>query len=1043
MRLRDVERRAFDILASSILRSMEVSYWLYNGEMVKLPFYTETSPDRVHVFVTEVNVPSTEHTWFLKFLISGNALLKVDNESYAGVDEMHTYVPIHPGKHVLELRVSPRTLFGVHGWKLAFENAYLIEVNTFVFNVGFLVLSILRFIEALPRDDSLRRDLEELLQKSLLTTRLNPSLSQIAMLQVLLYESGYRATRADLPRMHGDYAWLTYTYGTGVLKKHLEDTSYSSRFDATEEAKRIHRLIREELEKLKEKYPKVGLLYIAGHSHIDAAWLWPKNETIEKVLRTFSTITRHAESYDFVYVQSSAQYYEWVEEKDPALFEKIKKLVEQGKWIVAGGMWIESDTNLVEGECLARQFLYGQRYFLEKFGKTSKIGWLPDSFGFSGNLPQIMKKSGIEVFVTHKVMWNDTNEFPYHSFKWRGIDGTIVPVQVLITSYGESLTPDSVYRYWIKYKEKNTVPFTVYAYGYSDGGGGPTREMLELVSLINMLPGLPSLRNIVEDEYVEMIKRYTDKMSVWSGELYPEFHRGTFTTNVAVKNAMVNAEVALITAEAFASAASAVKGVLVDTVEFHKLWKLLLFNQFHDIIPGSSIKEVYDDAIRELEHVANRSQRIIEEVLGGITRRSVGQGTIAVVNPHPWVLSFVAKLPKDAGVPADVECQETEDGYYVVLRAQPLGLTVYNLVSDVCEAKSDGVSVERTSKGIIMENEFVRLMVDENGNIASLVLKHGNIELLREPAKIVVHVDKPGVFDAWEVTSDFLVQGWEMSIAEKPRVVVEGPLVSCVRFSKSFEESLVEQTLCLYKDSPVVEIRSRLKWSSKGVLVKHWFKTTIDAVRAHFDIPFGVIERSTRFETSWEKAMFEAPALRWVDVSDGTKGFAIVAPSRHGYSVIKGDVSLSLIRSPVFPNPWSDIGVFDITYYLYPHEGDYEKAEVPRIARELVFKPVVKLVEGVLEGFSAITVTPPHAMLAAFKYSHSGDAFVLRFYNPYPRDIKVKVKLGFSASRVVETNIVELEETGVLVEHTDEFELHLLPFEVKSLKIEPRFSAVR
>ena len=1039
--LRNVERRAFDLIACGFNRVVPIELWLDGvGQGVKLPFVVDTYPDRLYRFIVEVDVPNPMFSglrWFLKLVASGNGRVVVDGVSVGGYDEGHTYIPIESGRHSVELVLSPRSMFGFHRWSLGFEKAYLAEVYWDAVRVGLRLLALVDFVESLSSEDPLRRDLEKLLTSIASEIWVSPAVWQIAAMISFLYEGplALYTQRGDLRRPYGDYVYLSGVYGVGVLKGLLRepDASYTSIKSVAEVVNRVEETLSRGLEELRRRYGKAGLIYAAGHAHIDAAWLWPRTETVEKVLRTFSTIASLAKEYSFAYVQSSAQYYEWVEERDKRLFEDVKRLVESGKWVVVGGMWIESDTQLIDGESLARQFLYGQRYFLKRFGRAAKIGWIPDSFGFSGNLPQIMAKSGIEVFVTHKVMWNDTNEFPYHAFIWRGVDGTEIPVQVLITSYNEMMTPRSVNRYWNSYKQRESVSFTAYSYGYGDGGGGPTREMLEYVELINALPRLPQVRSLSEADYIDAVKRFSKSLPIWEGELYVEIHRGTYTTNIAMKRAMAEAEKSIIEAETIATMASIVKGYKVDKERFDKLWKLVLFNQFHDIIPGSSIKEVYDDALRDLENVARESLSILTNAISSLALGGSGKA-LAIASVLPWSTKAVIKIPKGFGIPADVECQEDVDGYYISVVSSPLGVKSHGLGAYDCRAH-EGVEVVEGEDGILLRNRLIAVKLDENGDIASIKLSSG-VELLREPAKLIAHIDKPGLFDAWDVTNEFLSQGIELKVLEKPRTVVKGPLASCVEVVKGFEASKVVQRICLYKDSPVIEVSNRIAWRNKGALLKHWFRTSTKSEKAWFDIPFGAIARSTRMESSWEKAKFEVPAVRWADVSDGEKGLAIIAPSRHGYSAVRGDIGLSIIRSPTFPNPWSDIGEFEVTYYLYPHEGDYQRAEVPKVAQELIHKPIAITVNGAVENISIARAEPAKIILSAFKPAENGKGYTLRLYNPYSEKIEAEIKLGFKASRVIETDIIELNEVTKIAENTDIIKLNMKPFEVKTIIIE-------
>lgn len=1029
--LRDVERRAFDIIASSILRYINIDKWIYGNIDIQLPFITESNPDDIHVFEREIEIPETRYEWFLKISISGNALLLIDDKPYAGIDEAHTYVDVKPGLHRFKLMISPRSLFGRHQWRLFFDKAYLVEVDWNILKTGLWVLNIVRFAKTLPRDMKLRSDIEKLLYDTMTSSRLNPSLRQIVLAISLIYETVKPSIRRiDLPEAHGDYVWLADVY-SNILKGHLEDIPTTRIEDISLEVERITRELSKGLGELRVEYPKIGVLYITGHSHIDAAWLWPRNETREKILRTFSTILKYMEHYDFTYVQSSAKYYEWIEETNPLIFGEIRRLINLGKWIIVGGMWVESDTNIVDSEALARQFLYGQRYFLDKFGRIARIGWLPDSFGYTGNLPQIMRKSGLEVFIAHKVMWNDTNEFPLHIFRWRGIDGTEIPVQIMTSSYNEPLTPDSIYRYWNSYKQREQISFTIYPYGYGNGGGGPTREMLEYIDLNNSLPSLPVLKHLDEKEYIDLIKKHEPHMSTWSSDLYLEFHRGTYTTDIETKNNIAEAERILVEAETISTLVHATRGVDVGREHLIKLWKLILFNEFHDIISGTSIMEEYRRVKQDLELVVRESTEIIHKALKALSTTKTNSHKLVVFNFSPWSRVVVSKI-NGSKIPRGVECQETPDGHYVLLYINPLGVTTYDLVEEACTG-GIGVNVSESSDGIFVENNYVRLEISEQGDIKSILLRKPDIEILREPATLISHIDKPGVFDAWELTRDFLQQGIPLKVTKRPRVVVKGPLVSCIEVVKGFEKSEITQYICLYKDIPYIEIQNKISWWSKGILVKHWFKTRVENGKATYDIPFGVIERPAIPLSKWDEARFESPAVRWADLSDNEKGLAIIAPSRHGYSILHNNIALSIIKSPIYPNPWSDVGKYDLTYYIYPHRGSYEEAEVPRISQEVFHKPFIDIIEGDISDTSLIRVNPSKVILTTFKQSHDGNGYILRLYNPYREEVSVNLDIGFKYEKIIETDVIELGEYRDL--SGDINKLVVKPFEIKTLKI--------
>uniref|UniRef100_A0A7J3I8W0 Alpha-mannosidase n=1 Tax=Ignisphaera aggregans TaxID=334771 RepID=A0A7J3I8W0_9CREN len=1043
----DVERRIFDIMASSIIRIVPILDWSSaDGRNIKLPIAAETTPDKLFTFRTRISVPTKTRyssTWFLKIVLQGNALLKVDGESYGGIDEAHTYVPMEPGEHELELRISPRTMFGFHRWYMGFENAYLVEVEWSIIRLGLRLLALLSYVEQLPKEDPVRKDIETLLYEIISGVRVVPAVWQITLLISLLYERPLAQyfNRRDLRNPYGDYLYLSGVYGIGILKGYLEEpgANYTPIGDAISISRTIEGRLFEGLKKISERYGKSGLILIAGHSHIDAAWLWPRSETIEKTLRTFSTIVRLAKEYpNFTFVQSSAQYYEWVEKLDPKLFEEIRRLITDGRWIIVSGMWVESDVQLVDGESLARQFLYGQRYFLSRFGRISKIGWIPDSFGFAGSLPQIMRKSGIEVFVTHKVMWNDTNPFPLHSFIWRGVDGTEIPVQILVTSYNETLTPVSIDKYWTVYRNKDEVPFLIYSYGYGDGGGGPTREMLEYVDLINAMPRIPMVSHFNENEYIEALKKHLAKLPTWSDDLYVEVHRGTYTTNLPVKEYMARAEIAVREYESIASLAEILKVSHYNKEEIDELWKLVLFNQFHDVIPGSSIKEVYDDTLNDLSKVVENSNRAYAEYAKCILARSKSTDRgIAVFNVLPWRRRDIVKVGKGLGVPEGAECQEDADSYYLYVEAPPMGYRFYKYLQGVCRA-SEGVRVYEQQDGIVMENEHLSLKIDSNGNISSLKLKRENLEILSAPSnKLVAHPDRPGRWDAWDVTDEFLVHGDELKVLGKPVAVARGPLVACVDVTKGVGTSTIKQSICLAKDSPVIEVRNRIVWREKSLLVKVWFETSLKSRKAIYDIPYGVIERSSLRETSWEKARFEVPAVRWAELYDERAGLAIIAPSRHGYTAVENRIALSLIRSPVFPNPWSDVGEFEVVYYIYPHTGDYSRANLAKVVQEKLFR--LKAVEDVGSAereLNLLSIEPDAIVFGAFKKSEDGQGYVIRLFNPYKEAKQVKLKFAIPLSRAVETNIIETETYSELaIEDGNTLRVEMKPLEIKTIKI--------
>ncbi|WFO76232.1 alpha-mannosidase [Desulfurococcaceae archaeon MEX13E-LK6-19] len=1046
MLLRKIRRIAFELLAASIQEFKFVKQWRLNGKTITLPYVATKHEDEFR-FTTSLNVPNNGLFWFLKIATNGNGLVKINGTTWSGIDDVHTYIPIRPGHSVVELILSPRKLFGYIDLYFEFKTALLIGVAWKPYIVANRVLSLTKFIESLPANDELREELTSLLTDIMLRTRIVPNIKQVTLALILLYTPLHlnEFQREDLITPSWDHKALAGLYGKYILENLYEDLTMPSMESVVNEATRIEEELYKGLEKLRKKYPNRGLLYICGHSHIDAAWLWSYNETKRKLLRTFSTIVRYLELYpNITFVQSSAQYYKWIEDIDKELFSKIREFINKNKWIPVGGMWVESDVQLITGESIARQFLYGQKYFLEKFGKIAKIGWLPDTFGFPASLPQIMKKSGIEVFITHKVMWNQINKFPYHTFIWEGIDGTKIPVQIIITNYNEILTPDRIYNYWKKYNNKNEAPFSIVSYGYGDGGGGPTLEMIENIEFINKLPLIPQIKSIDEEEYIKKVKEIKNRVPIWTDELYLEMHRGTYTTNLTIKKLMAEAESLLRSAE-IASTIAEVLGLKqypMDKIE--SLWKRVLLHQFHDVLPGSSVKETYDYAIDDLRKVINEAKNIIDTSLSPVA----GKDEIIIYNDLPWPRSGVIILDLDNVCLEDLngnplECQSFEGKTYVYVdNIPPLGYVVYRLTTKKADKKG-GVRVFHEGDDLVLENEKIRVKINSKGELVSLFDKEYSREMIKDKSNVLIaHPDRPNIFDAWDVDEDFLSYGEELSVLEKPRIVCDGPIVGCIEYTKGFGKSRIKQRICIYKSSKVIDFKNIIDWKDKLVLVKAWFNINVNNKTVHYEIPYGVIERSSQRNTSWEKAKFEVPALRWADVSDGIYGVAIISPARHGYSAIGSKIGLSLLKSPIFPNPWSDLGQEEFTYHLYPHQGDWMKGKVPNKALEVwsplkVIYPKNHNIRGEpIKSYTLLEITPASNIeLGTVKKSEDKEGYLIRICNLSKAEASILLKIPAPIEKILETNIIETQILGEHEVNEQKITLKLKPYEIKTLKL--------
>ncbi|QOJ78890.1 alpha-mannosidase [Infirmifilum lucidum] len=1020
----EIERRFFDLLASTILDFSELARWMHEGLEVALPFTRTVSPASELAFETRASLGEGPGAWLLRLDITGNGELYVDGELYQAVDEYHRLAKLPPGLHALRVVATPRRLFGESPWVFGFIGAGVASVLWEEFTT---LLAVIDLVQLAQTDATVR----EVLSRAASKITVSPSQLQVYAASVMLYGFTLQERNPELRALRWDYAYNSSVYGPAVSRGLVPDTPRPD----PEAVRRELEAVLEELEPLFAAEKPEGEVFLFGHAHIDTAWLWPFSETKRKVRRTFSTVVRLAEmGYKFTYVQSGAQNYSWLEELDPGLFSKVRRLVEEGLWLPVGGMWVESDTQLLTGESLARQFLYGQRYFLEKFGKKCRIGWLPDSFGFSAQLPQLLRKSGLEVFVTHKVMWNDTNEFPYHAFVWRALDGSEVIPHILVQTYSGVLTAEKLRALWSRYKQKDVFPVAVHAYGFGDGGGGPTFTMLERVKLLEKLSLVPRLAAAPgEDEYVGKLMESRDKLPVWTGEIYNEFHRGVYTTNLRVKQLMAMAENEAVWAD-FLAAVSLLHG-FGGARRFSEEWKVILRNQFHDVLPGSSCYEAYQESYRELEEAIKSLEDASQEALARIVEHvSAPEGSIVLFNRLSWPVVLPVEIPSCAyASPSLVACQEAESRAIAVVKLPPLG---YTTLYPAPGGTVFGEARAYESGGrVVLENGGILVAVDRGGRISSVYSRRHGFEALRG-LELRVHVDKPGNFDAWDIDkSALLLPSEEPALVEGPRIASTGPAVASAAMAFRYSNSTIRLNVNVYSGLELVELDFRFDWHDKSRLLKAWVDTVFDVDRAYCHVPFGVVERLTKPLDRRAAAMFEVPALHWVDVSDGKRGLAVIAVDRHGYSFEGGRVGLSLLKSPSMPNPWSDLGEMGTRVYLCPHAGDYRSGRVYEMAYALFSgaKRAVKQGSGGSLPPEKSLLELRGAVLESLKVSEDGRGVVARVYDITGAGAEVEGLLPVEAT-VYESDIPETSLVAVSGGSTS-FRLKLSPFEIKTLVV--------
>ncbi|HWQ16592.1 MAG TPA: glycoside hydrolase family 38 C-terminal domain-containing protein [Sulfolobales archaeon] len=1033
----EIRRRVIDLLGLSVRKAVPIQKWFHeqSGVEIELPYISRAHPDDTYTFSTRIDLSDIPNTkWLLKISISGGGLLKIDNNIYQGIDHAHRIAHIPSGEHRVTIEASSRGLFGETPWVLHFDHAVAAAVNWKGFSLGIGMLEALRL--ARVSDNSLRKDLLEALWKATLEVDLVPSIIQASTVEMLL---------GDLKGvMEGrwDRRYIASVYGIPVMGGAYSDIDDPMLGDADKIIDRSHTVFEEELNKLSRKYPKTGSIIMLGHCHIDAAWLWPYSETKRKILRSFANIARLADDgYRFTFAQSSAQYYEWLEEMSKDLAEKIKEYVSRSIWIPVGGMWVESDTNLVTGESLARQFLLGQLYFETRFGKIARIGWLPDTFGFSAQLPQILRKSGIEVFVTHKIMWNDTNRFPYHLFQWEGIDGTTIPVHVLVLTYNGSATSEEIKNLWDRYVQKDLGP-AIHSYGEGDGGGGPNLVMLERISWIKRLPGLPSIVNTIDEEnYLSIIKPIAEKAPKWRGELYVEIHRGTYTTNHRIKELVYRAEACLRSTEIWSSIAYSLGLLKYPYEDLREAWKKLLTAQFHDVLPGSANYDAYREAYSDLEYVITSCEKIRENALASIAGAEDPEGSyIAIFNDLPWSRRDFIELPKGSYrvLGGDrVAGQELVNTSLIEIEIPPLGYIILERseqsVSPEPSMGVKGTYASDLGDSVIIGNEAIEVKIYNDGSFSVFDKEKGSISIRTH--RLEMHQDKPGDWDAWDIERSSLeIPSTPLSIVEKPRVIMTNPMISCASVTLGSRGSVVEQRICVKRGSGVVEIRSRIHWRSRGYLLKAWIEPSFEFNEIYYEIPFGVIKRRSKYADSWDSAKFEAPALRWVDISNGDMGIAIISFTKHGYSAKDNRIGLTLAKTPLFPNPYGDLDPFETTYYIYPHKGDYIEGSVAKIAYELWSPPaVLRISKPRIESptTSFVKLDSGSAILEALKKTERGEGLVVRIYEVGGKEASVKLDL-WDVFEILEADLLEREDR-LLSPSTRSITIQLKPYEIKTL----------
>ncbi len=788
-----------------------------------------------------------------------------------------------------------------------------------------------------------------------------------------------------------------------------------------------------------------------GHTHIDVAWWWTVEQTREKVARSFATVLEFMDEYpEYKFMSSQPQLYSFLKKRYPELYARVKERVAEGRWEAEGGMWLEADCNLTSGESLVRQFLHGKRFFKDEFGVDNRVLWLPDVFGYSGALPQICKRSGVDYFMTTKLSWNQFNKVPYDTLRWRGIDGTEVFTHFVstlgvgqdakknfFTTYNGFLHPDAIMGGWERYQQKDINNDILISYGYGDGGGGPTRDMLEMGERMEKgVIGIPKVRQAGALQYfTELEARVGDdkRLPRWVGEFYFEYHRGTYTSMARNKRGNRKSELMLMDAELLGVLAQR-RGLAYPAEKLHALWENVLLNQFHDILPGSSIHEVYEVTKREYEQIAADGKALIDERLALLA--GAGDGVV-LVNPLGCERDDIVRLG-DLAQPGDALADESGATYPV--QADELGALAYvrGLPSKGCKSyrvvRAGAASPFRLN-GDTLDTPFYTATFDAHGNLGRLWDKRAGREAFRPGCaanQFRMHEDKPIYYDNWDIDAFYTEKSWdinELSVMEWRDI---GPVSATQHIERAFVHSSLTQNIRFYADTPRIDFETVLDWHESQHLLKVNFPLDLNTDEATFDIQFGNVKRKVNQNTSWEKARFESCAHKWMDVSDGGYGVSLLNDCKYGHSVLDGVMALTCVKSGIEPNPTTDQERHVFTYALYPHAGSWQQAGTPKEAYKL--NQPVYAVRGQAEPFSFAATDHDNVVLETVKRAEDGDGVILRVYENQNARTPARLKLGWPIASVCECDLIERNEEPVSCDG-DGFGFTINPYQIKTFRV--------
>ncbi len=835
---------------------------------------------------------------------------------------------------------------------------------------------------------------------------------------------------------------------------------------------------------------KQATLHLTGNSHIDAAWLWPWTETVDTVKNTFSTALQLMNEYpSYTYTQSAAAYNDWMARDYPEIDAQIKKRVKEGRWEVVGGMWVEPDLNMPDGESTARSLLIGKRWYQQHYGVDVRIGWNPDSFGYNWQLPQIYKKSGVDYFVTQKMEWNDTNKLPFKLFWWESPDGSKVLTYFPHDYANTNLNP---VRLSVDLAQARKfapgMDDMMDLFGVGDHGGGPTRAMLDeglhwmqsnkVVPKMEFGTAQPWFSKIEKElapqspewDYRSIAQGYHEPPLVegaidiptWKSELYFEYHRGVFTTQAQHKRNMRESSEWALNAEKYASLAW-LDGNNYPGDALTEDWKKITFNQFHDLAAGSGIGVIYQDAQKDYDAVRwstnEISAKALKTVAAHIDTRVFLGVPVLVFNPLAWARS--GNVAVDVQMPAATADVSVVDSRGVVLPSEVISkdaaTSTFHLLVEARDVPSLGYEVLHVVPGkkpfasdlkvteTTLENAALRVVVDpQTGCITSLYDKKAGFETLAKGAcgnELEAFKDTPKDYDAWNIDPGTLDQPpMRITEADSVQVIGHGPMRASIRVARHWQNSKFVQDIVLDAGSDQVVVMNDIDWHETHVLLKAAFPLSATSPFATYEIPYGTIQRPTTRNNSWEKAQFEVGAQRWADLGNAQHGFSLINESKYGYDGVGNLLRLTLLRSPVWPDPNADRGEHHFSYALYPHAGDWKQAMTVRHGFNFNYHLQAMQVEAHTGSLPAehsfVAIRPEDVVLTAMKKAEDSNALIFHFYEWAGKGGSVALRVPPGATGAVESNLMEKPEGAALPLEGDHVTVHFRPYEIVAVRVD-------